>query len=113
MQSVVLARIVVTFTSGAANSIIGGGGGAMFGYEKTCALRIDLHMAFLMEGIGTKSTTKNFRKGRIVYAIRPKFALSKQLAASLLITSLDDQLATSLLTTCNRLVSNKLSQAMR
>ena len=67
----------------------------------------------ICEGIGTKSRTKNFRKGRIVYAIRPNFALSKQLAASLLITSLDDQLATSLLTTCNRLVGNKLSQAMR
>ena len=33
--------------------------------------------------------------------------------ASLWITSLHNQLATSLLTTCNRLVVNKLSQAMR
>ena len=39
--------------------------------------------------------------------------LLKQLAESLLITSLDNQFATSLLTTCDRLVLNKLSQAMR
>ena len=39
--------------------------------------------------------------------------LLKQLAASLWITSFDNQLATSLLTTCNRLAVNKLSQAMR
>ena len=37
----------------------------------------------------------------------------KQLAASLWITSFDNRLATSLLTTCNRLVVKKLSQAMR
>ena len=37
----------------------------------------------------------------------------KQLLASLLITRFDNQLATNLLTTCNRLVVNKLSQAMR
>ena len=37
----------------------------------------------------------------------------KQLAASLWITSFDNQLATSLLTTCNRLVVNKLSQGMQ
>ena len=41
------------------------------------------------------------------------YNLSKQLATSLLITTLDNQLATSLLTNCNRLVANKLSQAMR
>ena len=41
------------------------------------------------------------------------YNLLKQLATSLLITSFDNQLATSLLTTCNRLVVNKLSQAMR
>ena len=40
------------------------------------------------------------------------YNLLKQLAASLWITSLNNQLATSLLTTCNRLVVNKLSQAM-
>ena len=39
--------------------------------------------------------------------------LVKQLAANLWITSFDNQLATSLLTTCNRLDVNKLSQAMR
>ena len=41
------------------------------------------------------------------------YNLLKQLAESLLITSLDNQFATSLLTTCDRLVLNKLSQAMR
>ena len=41
------------------------------------------------------------------------YNLLKQLAASLWIKSFDSQLATSLLTTCNRLVVNKLSQAMR
>ena len=41
------------------------------------------------------------------------YNLLKHLAASLWITSFDNQLATSLLTTCNRLVVNKLSQAMR
>ena len=39
--------------------------------------------------------------------------LLKQLAASLWITSFGNQLTTSLLTTCDRLVVNKLSQAMR
>ena len=39
--------------------------------------------------------------------------LLKQLATSLLITSYDNQLATSLLTTCNRLVVKKLLQAVR
>ena len=41
------------------------------------------------------------------------YNLLKQLAASLWITSFDNQLAVTLLTTCNRLVVNKLSQAMR
>ena len=41
------------------------------------------------------------------------YNLLKQLAASLWITSSDNQLATSLLTTCDRRVINKLSQAMR
>ena len=44
------------------------------------------------------------------------YNLFKQLAANLWITNCDNQLATSLLTTCkqsNRLVVNKLSQAMR
>ena len=41
------------------------------------------------------------------------YNLWKQLAASLWIKSFDNQLGTSLLTTCNRLVVNKLSQAMR
>ena len=41
------------------------------------------------------------------------YNLLKKLAASLWITSFDDQLATSLLTTCNRLVLGELSQAMR
>ena len=39
--------------------------------------------------------------------------LLKQFLASLWITSFDNQLATNLLTTCNRLVINKLSQTMR
>ena len=39
--------------------------------------------------------------------------LPKQFAASMWITRFDNQLATSLLTTCHRLVVNKLSQAMR
>ena len=41
------------------------------------------------------------------------YNLLKQLATSLLMTSLDNQHATSLLTTWNRLVINKLSQAVR
>ena len=41
------------------------------------------------------------------------YNLLKQLAAGLWITSFDNQLATSLLTTCNRLVINKLLQAMQ
>ena len=41
------------------------------------------------------------------------YNLLKQLAASLWITSFDNQLATILLTSWNRLVVNKLSQAMR
>ena len=41
------------------------------------------------------------------------YNLLKQLAAILWITSFDNQLATSLLTTCNTLVVNKLSQAMQ
>ena len=39
--------------------------------------------------------------------------LLKQLVTSLWITSFDNQLATNLLTTCNRFVVNELSQAMR
>ena len=39
--------------------------------------------------------------------------LVEQLATSLWITSFGNQLATSLSTTCNKLVVNKLSQAMR
>ena len=41
------------------------------------------------------------------------YNLLKQLAASLWITTFDSKLATSLLTTCNRLVIHKLSQTMR
>ena len=41
------------------------------------------------------------------------YNLLKQLAASLWITSFDNQLVISLLTTCNRLVANKLPQAMQ
>ena len=41
------------------------------------------------------------------------YNLLKQLAASLWITSFDNQLATSLVTARNRLVVNKLSQAKR
>ena len=41
------------------------------------------------------------------------YNLLKQLAESLLITSLDNQFATNLLKTCDRLILNKLSQAMR
>ena len=41
------------------------------------------------------------------------YNLLKQFAASLWITSFDNQHATSLLTTCNRLVVNKLSQGVR
>ena len=41
------------------------------------------------------------------------YNLLKQLAATLWMTSFDNQLVTSLLTTCNRLVVNKLSQAIR
>ena len=41
------------------------------------------------------------------------YNLLKQLAASLWITSFDNQLATSLLTTCNRIIVNKVSPAMR
>ena len=41
------------------------------------------------------------------------YNLLKQLVTSLWVTSFDNQLATSLLITCNRLVVNKWSQAMR
>ena len=44
---------------------------------------------------------------------RTCYNLLKQLAASLWITSFYNQLATSLLTTCNRLVVNKLSHALQ
>ena len=47
------------------------------------------------------------------YHLQTCYNLLEQLAASLLITNLENQLATSLLTTCNTLVVNKLSQAMR
>ena len=54
-------------------------------------------------------------KIRLVAAchLQTRYNLLKQLEASLWITSFDNQLATSLLTTCNRLVVNKLSQAIR
>ena len=41
------------------------------------------------------------------------YNLLKQLAASLCINKFDNQRAASLLTNCNRLVVNKLSQGMR
>ena len=44
--------------------------------------------------------------------LQTRYNLLKQLAASLWITSFSNQLETSLLTTCNRLVVNMLSQAM-
>ena len=47
------------------------------------------------------------------YHLQTRYNLLKQLAASLWMTSFDNQLATSLFTTCNRLVVNKLSQTMR
>ena len=57
----------------------------------------------------------NFIKIRLVTTchLQTYNKLSKQLVGSLWITSSDNQLATSLLTTCNRLVINKLSQDMR
>ena len=45
--------------------------------------------------------------------LQTSYNLLIQLAASLWMSIFDNQLATSLLTTCNRLVVNKLSQAMR
>ena len=44
--------------------------------------------------------------------LQTRYNLLKQLAASLWITSFDNKLAANLLTACNRLVINKLSQAM-
>ena len=54
-------------------------------------------------------------KIRLVIAchLQTCYNLLKQLAASLWIKNFDDQLATSLLTICNKLVVNKLSQTMR
>ena len=49
----------------------------------------------------------------VTFHSQTSYNLLKQLAASLWITSFDSQLATSLLTTCNKLVVNNLSQAMR
>ena len=46
-------------------------------------------------------------------ALQTCYNLFKQLVPSLWITSFDDQLAASLLTTYNTLVVNKLSQTMR
>ena len=50
---------------------------------------------------------------QLVISVPTCYNLLEKLAASLWITSFDNQLATSLLTTCNRLVINKLSQAIR
>ena len=54
-------------------------------------------------------------KIRLVAAchLQTRYNLLKQLEASLWITSFDNQLATSLLTTCIRLAVNKLSQVIR
>ena len=49
----------------------------------------------------------------VTFHLQTCYNLLKQLAASLWMISFDNQLATSLLTTCNRPVVNKLSQAMR
>ena len=59
------------------------------------------------------SCNKSVKITLVTCHLQACYNLLKQLAASLWITSLDNQLTTSLLTTCNRVVVDKLSQAMR
>ena len=65
--------------------------------------------------LSISSSCNKFVKIRLVATchLQTCYTLLKQLASSLWITSFENQLATSLLTTCNRLVVNRLSQAMR
>ena len=65
--------------------------------------------------LSTSSSCNKSTKMRLIATCRLQtcYTFLKLLAASLGITSFDNQLETSLLTTCNRLVVNKLSQDMR
>ena len=65
--------------------------------------------------LSISSSRKKSVKIRLVATchLQTCYNLSKQIALSLWITSFENQLASSLLTTCNRLVVNKLSQAIR
>ena len=65
--------------------------------------------------LSISSTSNKSVKIRLVATcyLQTCYNLLKQLAASLWITSFDNQLLPSLLTTCNKLVVNKLSRAMR
>ena len=69
----------------------------------------------LATNLSILSSCKKSVKIRLVATchLQIRYNLLKQLAESLWITSFDNQLATSLLTTCNRLVVNKLPQTMR
>ena len=95
--------------------------------NRTCNLRnptklktpqICFELAILQQvatNLSISSSCNKSVKIRLVVTCRIQtcYNLLKQLAASLWITSFNNQLATILLTTCNRLVVNKLSQAMR
>ena len=65
--------------------------------------------------LSISSSRKKSVKIRLVATchLQTCYNLSKQIALSLWITSFENQLASSVLTTCNRLVVNKLSQAIR
>ena len=98
----------------------------IIGQFSTRAVSADIHTP---GSVLTSSSYNRSVKIRLVVTCRLQtcYNLLKQLAANLWITSFDNQLATSLLTTCNRLIVNKryiqlarnrmavnkLSQAMR
>ena len=84
-----------------------------------CIAPVVLRIRFTCQQVATNlsisSSCNKSVKIRLVATchLQTSYNLLKQLVASLWITSFENQLATSLLTTCNRLVVNKLSQAIR
>ena len=80
-----------------------------------CKLSILPDCKQITTNLSILSSCYKFVKIRLVATcqLQTCYNLLNKFAASLWITRYDNQLATNLLTTCNRLVINKLSQAVR
>ena len=88
---------------------------ATFILNRPCSQKRVTYRVQVETNLSISSSCNNSVKMRLVSTchLSTCYNLLKQLAASLWIKSFDNQLATSLLATCSRLVVNKLSQAMQ